>query len=274
QAGLAHVVDQLVGVEVVVLAEDVLDHVPLLLGEALRAWAAGEVLPELVFRGLRNGHGWQRQRHGLVSSGMCGPGFGESRIILDYYTLPRCVAHLSRPHSTSPGPPGGRRDSPAGRSVGLSAVNVLQKAVQRLLPFLLRLVNARGDLRPHAIDEIPPDLFPLSLLRGQRGQVPGPVRPPSEGDMCRGRGLQETSHALSHHGCSLPCRAPAVRVPAASRILSSWVFENQPIGAELTGSPAPTLTGLRVVTAPPDPPGPARTRSRCPGKGERSLRGP
>ena len=87
-AGLFHVVDELLGVEMVVLAEDVMDHVALLAGEALRPRTAGEVLAELVFRTLRHGDGWQL--HGAIPLRAGGPlhWFTEitlSRMILDCY---------------------------------------------------------------------------------------------------------------------------------------------------------------------------------------------
>ena len=66
EAGPLHVVDELVGVEMVVLAEDVAHHVALLFREALRPRTAGQVLPELVFRTLRHFHRWQL--HGQSSS--------------------------------------------------------------------------------------------------------------------------------------------------------------------------------------------------------------
>src|SRR5207249_1518120 len=59
EAGLLDVVDELVGVEVVVTAEDVADQVALLSGEALRPGPAGQVLAELVFGTLRHGDRWQ-----------------------------------------------------------------------------------------------------------------------------------------------------------------------------------------------------------------------
>jgi hypothetical protein len=56
---LLQVINLLVGVEMVVLAEDVPDHVALLFGVALRPGPAGQVLAELVFRRLRYGNRWQ-----------------------------------------------------------------------------------------------------------------------------------------------------------------------------------------------------------------------
>src|SRR5262249_38291915 len=56
EAGLFHGVDELFGVEVVVLREDETHHVALLLGVALRAGSTGEVLAELAFRTLGHFH--------------------------------------------------------------------------------------------------------------------------------------------------------------------------------------------------------------------------
>src|ERR1051325_3435887 len=61
-----HLVDQLIGVEVIVLAEDVSHHVALLRGEPLRTRPARQVLAEFFFRRLR--YFDRRQRiHGRIS---------------------------------------------------------------------------------------------------------------------------------------------------------------------------------------------------------------
>jgi hypothetical protein len=70
QAGIVQVLDQSVGIEMAMPGEDVFDQVLLLAGEPLWVWPAGEVLAELVERGLgdtdsRQGHlgaprGWFR----------------------------------------------------------------------------------------------------------------------------------------------------------------------------------------------------------------------
>src|SRR5258708_39583148 len=52
----------------VVLSEDVPDQVALLAGKALHLGPAGQMLAELVFRGLCHGHG--RQRHGAILHGV------------------------------------------------------------------------------------------------------------------------------------------------------------------------------------------------------------
>ena len=54
QPGLFQVLGQLVGVEVAVAGEDVLDQVLLLAGEPLGDGSAGQELPELLDRGLAN----------------------------------------------------------------------------------------------------------------------------------------------------------------------------------------------------------------------------
>src|SRR5947209_7117373 len=59
EVGPFQLVDELVGVEVAVALENVVDHLALLPGVALRARAAREVLAELVDRTLRYRHGWQ-----------------------------------------------------------------------------------------------------------------------------------------------------------------------------------------------------------------------
>src|SRR5262249_37691758 len=52
-------VDQLVGVEMAVPAEDVVDHIALLSGVALRTGSARQVFAELVFGALRDLDSWQ-----------------------------------------------------------------------------------------------------------------------------------------------------------------------------------------------------------------------
>jgi hypothetical protein len=52
EAGLLHRVDEVIGVEMVVLAEDVADHVALLVRVPLWPRSAGEVLAELLFGAL------------------------------------------------------------------------------------------------------------------------------------------------------------------------------------------------------------------------------
>ena len=64
ETGAFHVVDQLVGIEVMVLAENEAHHVALLAGEPLRTWTAGQVFAEFGFRTLRNGY--SGQFHGLL----------------------------------------------------------------------------------------------------------------------------------------------------------------------------------------------------------------
>jgi len=54
EAGPLHVIDELLGVEVVVLGEDEAYHVALLAGEALGLGPAGKILPELGLGTLRN----------------------------------------------------------------------------------------------------------------------------------------------------------------------------------------------------------------------------
>src|SRR5262249_29884005 len=57
QAGGLDIADQLVGIEMLVLGEDVLDQFALLLREALGRGARGEVLAELALGGLRDWNG-------------------------------------------------------------------------------------------------------------------------------------------------------------------------------------------------------------------------
>jgi len=66
EAGSLHVVDELIRIEVMMLAEDVPHHIALLAGVPLRTWTAGQVLAELRFRTLGYGNGWQL--HGPISS--------------------------------------------------------------------------------------------------------------------------------------------------------------------------------------------------------------
>jgi len=54
-----HVIDELIGVEVVVLAEDIANHIALLVSVALRARPAGKIFAKLVFRALRHCDRWQ-----------------------------------------------------------------------------------------------------------------------------------------------------------------------------------------------------------------------
>jgi hypothetical protein len=53
ETGAFHVVDEPIRVEMMVLAENILHHVALLVGEALRTWTAGQVFAELGFGALR-----------------------------------------------------------------------------------------------------------------------------------------------------------------------------------------------------------------------------
>src|SRR5262245_15211944 len=71
-----HLFDQAVGVEMIVFAEDIVDHVALLLGKALRARSAGEVFPKLLQRTLRNFDAGQMHAetpHEMSGSGTAGP---------------------------------------------------------------------------------------------------------------------------------------------------------------------------------------------------------
>src|SRR5205085_1140857 len=59
KALLAHLFAERIGIEVIVLAEDVAHHVALLVRVALSARTTGQVLAEFLFRALRYGDGWQ-----------------------------------------------------------------------------------------------------------------------------------------------------------------------------------------------------------------------
>jgi hypothetical protein len=67
EAGFFQVVNELLGVEVIVARKDVLDHMPLLVRKALGAWPACQVLAELAFGALGNFDRWQLHDHASSS---------------------------------------------------------------------------------------------------------------------------------------------------------------------------------------------------------------
>ena len=70
QPGRLQVPDQLFGREMMVLGENVMNKVPLLAGEPLRAGPAAEILPEFVFRRLRRERQVKTTNHLLGSASL------------------------------------------------------------------------------------------------------------------------------------------------------------------------------------------------------------
>src|SRR5262245_49232996 len=88
-AALLQRVDELIGVEVVVLLEDVVDQIALLFGVALRPGAAGQVFAELLFGTLGNAHRWKGHLTPPGDERTASPGWPTlagwlSRMILEY----------------------------------------------------------------------------------------------------------------------------------------------------------------------------------------------
>src|SRR5438105_3681476 len=64
EARVFEILDELIGVEMAMPGEDVLDQVLLLLGKSLRRRTAGQILAELIHGRLRHLHG--RKRHEIT----------------------------------------------------------------------------------------------------------------------------------------------------------------------------------------------------------------
>src|SRR5437899_2756603 len=75
EASLLHIVDELLGVEMVVLGKDEVDHVALLIGRALRLGPAGQIFPKLALGTVRHFHGGQlhSQTSSICHTRVCGP---------------------------------------------------------------------------------------------------------------------------------------------------------------------------------------------------------